>query len=55
LNDKVGIATSGKKQSVRGFMQVSGHAQVAKLLDILSIIRLDYPLDIADTPSSDTG
>jgi hypothetical protein len=54
LSDKVGIATPAKKKSVRGFMPVSGHAQV-EMLDDLSIIQLDYPLDIVDTLSSDTG
>jgi hypothetical protein len=53
LNDKVDVATPGK-QSVRGFMQVSGHTQSQKV-GISSIIQLDYPLDIADTSSSDTG
>jgi hypothetical protein len=41
LNDKVDVATPANKKSVRGFMPVSGHAQVAKCW-MIYIIQLDY-------------
>jgi hypothetical protein len=58
LKDKVGVATrpgkAGQEISARFRAGVRPRAS-AEMLDDLSIIRLDYPLGIVDTPSSDTG
>jgi hypothetical protein len=45
LNDEIGVATTATQLHGR----VWPHAS-AEILDDLSIIRLDYPLDIVDTP-----
>jgi hypothetical protein len=50
LNDEVGVATPAKKSVTRLHARVPRRAS-AEMLDGLSIIRLDYPLDIVDTPS----
>jgi hypothetical protein len=50
LNDKVGVATPAKKIGARLHARVRRRAST-EMLDGLSIIRLDYPLDIVDTPS----
>jgi hypothetical protein len=48
LSDQVGVATRAKKQSVRGFIPASDHAQAAKSCMDSSISQLDFPPDIVD-------
>ncbi|NOJ48762.1 hypothetical protein [Bradyrhizobium archetypum] len=50
MSDRIGIATPAKKKSARSLILTSDLHASADMLDDLRIIRLDYPLDIVNTP-----